>query len=230
MAFGLCGAQRNQRDFRRDAEAHGGSDGAQSPIDIEYRERRLGVAKRRRHVASRVVSISKSAVIRRGHRERPEVRTGNVISNEASGTEAVIEDLHLDLAAVRVACERQLNSQLRSAIERVGIVREQNIWHVSTNERSKGGKQRQAMAARGGRALITDAEKIEMGAAKRELDIFVAKQLHAGLRKEALRGVFGAGINFMIAVAPETSQGRPKQANIVYANFQRGPAAGGELP
>ncbi len=119
MVFGLRGAQRNQRDFRRDAEAHGGSDGAEPAIDIEHRERRLGVAE-----GARVICILKRTVIRRGHGERPEVRTGNVIGDEASGAEAVIEDFHLDLAAVRVAGERQLNSQFGGAIKRVGIVRQ----------------------------------------------------------------------------------------------------------
>src|SRR5260370_3468933 len=137
-----------------------------------------------------MVCILKRTVIRRGHRERPEVRTCDVIGDEASGTEAVIEDFHLDLAAMRVAGERQLNSQLRSAIERVGIVRKQNIWHVSTNERSKVGKHLQAMAARGALALIIGAEKIEMGAAKRQLHILVANQLHSGLRNETLRRPF----------------------------------------
>src|ERR1700745_1157605 len=163
MAFGLGGAQRNQRDFRWDAEAHGGSDGAESAIDIEHGERRLGVAESRRVVAGQAVPIFKRAVIRRGHRERPEVRTGNVIGDEASGTEAMIEDFPLDLAAMRMAGERQLYAQLRGAIKRVGIVRKQNIRHVSTNERSKVGKHLQAMATRGALALIGDAEAIKSG-------------------------------------------------------------------
>ncbi len=81
-------AQRNQGDFRGDTKAHGRSDGAEPAIDIEHRERRLGVAKRRR-----MVCILKRTVIRRGHRERPEVRTCDVIGDEASGTEAVIAGL-----------------------------------------------------------------------------------------------------------------------------------------
>src|SRR4029077_5789126 len=70
-------------------------------------------------------------------------------------------------------------------------------------------------------ALVIDAEKIKVRAAKRKLHIFVAKQLHATLRKELLGGVFGAGINFMVAVAPENAEGCAKSANFLDAIGQR---------
>src|SRR5258708_28439040 len=81
------------------------------------------------------------------------------------------------------------------------------------------------MAAGCALALVIDAKEIEMRAAKRELYVLVAEQLHAGLRKEALRGIFGPCVNFMVAVAPEDSEGRTKVANLLDAIGQgvRGP-------
>src|ERR1700756_2891656 len=96
----LRAAQGDQRDFRWDAEAHGGADCAESAIDVEDGKRRLRVARARRFVARRIVYVFKCADIRSGHGERPEVRTRNVVRNKARGTQAMVENLHLDLAAV----------------------------------------------------------------------------------------------------------------------------------
>ena len=54
---------------------------------------------------------------RGGGEQRALVESGDVIGDEAGGAEAMIEDFHLDLAAVGVAGERKLNAEFRGAIE-----------------------------------------------------------------------------------------------------------------
>ena len=68
-----------------------------------------------------------------------------------------------------------------------------------------------------------------MRAPKRELHVLVAEQPHTGLRKEALRGIFGPGVNFMVAVAPEDAEGRTKVANFIDAISQRVRGPGNEI-
>ena len=46
----------------------------------------------------------------------------------------MVENFHLDLAAVSVTRERQLDAQLGGAMERIGIVGEENVGHVSAHE------------------------------------------------------------------------------------------------
>src|ERR1700687_3147346 len=85
------------------------------------------------------------------------------------------------------------------------------------------------LAAKRALALVIDAEKIKLRAAKRELHIFMAKQLHAGLRKECLRGIFRPGVNFMVAVAAENAKGGAKSANFLDAISQRIRGSGDEI-
>src|ERR1700687_2910881 len=102
----LRAAEREQRNFRRNTEAHGGTDRTQSAIDIEYRERWLGVAGSQRLVARRIVCLFQSPEICCGHGERPEVRAGDVIGDKARGAESMIEAFYLDLPAVGVPRQR----------------------------------------------------------------------------------------------------------------------------
>src|SRR5437879_694491 len=85
------------------------------------------------------------------------------------------------------------------------------------------------MAAGGALALVIDAEKVEVCTAKRELHIFVAKQLHARFRKEALGSIFGPGVNLVIAVATENTEGRAKLAYFVNAIGERVGSSGDEI-
>ena len=148
-AYALCAAQRDQRDFRGDAESNGGADGAESAIDVEYGKRRLRMTGGRRAVVRRIVCILERTIIGRGHGERAEVGAGNVVGDKTRRAQAVVKDFDLDLAAVSVTGQRQLDAKLRSAIKRVRIVREQDVRHVLTNQGSEIGKHLKAMAARG---------------------------------------------------------------------------------
>src|ERR1700730_1256328 len=190
---------------------------------------RLGMGGTRRPVARRIVSILQCAVVRRWHGERAEVGARYVVGHKAGWTKAVIENFHLNLASVRMPGQRQLNAQLRRTIESVGIMREQNVWHIAANQRSKIGKHLQAVATGTTLALVVDAKEIKLGAVKCELRIFVAKQLHARLCKEVLCGVFSPSVNFMIAVAPENAERRVKLAYLIDAIGQRVGGSGDEI-
>src|SRR5713101_4114797 len=100
-------------------------------------------------------------------------------------------------------------------------MREQNIGHIPANEGREIGKHLQALTAGGALALVIDTKKIKLRATEGELNIFVAKQLHASLREEALGSVFGPGINFVIAIASKHAEGRAKITDFLDAIGQR---------
>src|SRR5579859_2783265 len=77
------------------------------------------------------------------------------------------------------------------------------------------------MAARGAFALIVDAKQIKLRAAKGQLHVFVAQQPHPGLGKENLCGIFGARVDFVVAVAAEIAKRSAEIADFVDAIFQR---------
>src|SRR5256885_3319175 len=130
---------------------------------------------------------------------------------------------------MRVPSERELNAELGGAIERVRIVREQNIRHVSAHQGSEIGEHLKAMTTGGTLALVIDTEKIEVRAAKGERHIFMAQQLHARFRKEALGSIFGPGVNFMITVATKNTERGAKLAYFFDAIGQRIGSPGDEV-
>src|SRR5882672_1914277 len=127
-----------------------------------------------------------------GAKERALVEAGDVIGDEARGAEAVVENLHLNLAAVRVASERKLDAKLGGAIKTVRIVRKKNIGHVAADERFDIGQSLLSLAVGGAFALIIHAEEIELRALESNLSILVAQELHAGLGVEISRFVLHA--------------------------------------
>src|SRR6184192_2291797 len=60
-------------------------------------------------------------------KKRTLVKARDVVGNEARGTEAVVKDFHLNLATVSMSSQRKLDAEFGSAMERVWIVREENI-------------------------------------------------------------------------------------------------------
>src|SRR5260221_144277 len=122
---------------------------AEPSIYVETGSRALRVAGDGRNVARRIVCILQRTVIRGGHGERAEIRSGNIVGDKTRGAEAVVENFPLNLTAMRVPSQRQLDAELRGAVKRVRIVREQDVRHVSTNEGSVIGKHLKAMAAGG---------------------------------------------------------------------------------
>src|SRR5258708_22072051 len=133
----------------------------------------------------------------------------------------MVENFHVDLAAVGVAGEGKLNAEFGGAIEGIGIVREENIGHVAADEGLKLRERLDLLAASRALALIVNADKIELRAPERELGIFLAEKLQTGLGKEALRLVFGAGANFMVAIAAPDAKRRAQPANFVDAISER---------
>jgi len=65
----------------------------------------------------------------------------------------------------------------------------------------RAGEQTNAAAARSALALIVDTDQIQLRTTVVDDRVFLAQQLHSGLRKEPLRAILGVGINFVIAVA-----------------------------
>src|SRR5882724_7883765 len=150
----LDAAKDEQRDFRRHAKADGSADGAESAIHVDAGHGR------RMHGHRRLVTGRGSAFIERSRKKGALVQAGDVIGDKTRGAEAVIEDFHLDLAAVGVAGERELNAEFRGAIETIRIVRKKNVGHVATDERLDASESLLALAAGGALALVVYADEI----------------------------------------------------------------------
>src|SRR5437879_7638160 len=87
------------------------------------------------HGHRRLVTGCGSAIIDCCAKERALVEAGDIVGDEARGAEAMVENFHLNLAAVGVAGERKLDAQLRGTIKTIWIVRKKNIGHVAADER-----------------------------------------------------------------------------------------------
>src|SRR6266571_3783330 len=122
----LSAAQDNQTDFGGHAQAYGCTNGAEAAVDVEVRhggrlrgEERWAEGSRR----ARRARGGRGAVPGNGRKKRTVIEAGDVVGYEARGAETMVEDLHLDLTAVSVTRERELDAQLGGAMERIGIVR-----------------------------------------------------------------------------------------------------------
>ncbi len=129
----------------------------------------------------------------------------------------MIQDFHLNLAAVRVTGERQLNAEFGGAIERIRIVREENIGDIATHQRLDTRKKLLLLSAAVVFTLIIHAEQIELGALERNLLVRMAEQLHPCLSIEIACFIFRVRIDFVIAIAAPSPQGRIQMADLVHA-------------
>src|SRR5437899_11560617 len=113
------------------------------------------------HGHRRLVTGRGSALVDGCREKRALVEAGDIIGDETRGAEAMIEDFHLDLAAVGVAGERKLDAKFRGAIETIRIVRKKNIGHVAADERLDAGESWLALAGGSARELVVDSDGIE---------------------------------------------------------------------
>ena len=102
---GLSTAQDNQTDFRRHAQAYGCADGAEAAVDVEVRHGGRLRGEERWAEGSRRARGGRGAVPGSGRKKRTVVEAGDVVGDEARGAETMVENLHLDLAAVSVTRE-----------------------------------------------------------------------------------------------------------------------------
>src|SRR5258708_17330074 len=121
------------------------------------------------------------------------------------------------LTAMGMTGEGKLDAEFGSAIERVWIVRKQDVRHVAADQRLDIRKGLLSLAAARPFALVIDADEVEGGALESNLSIFVAQQFHAGLRVVIRGFVFRAGVDFVVAVAAPDTQRSTEAANIVDA-------------
>src|SRR5258708_35937597 len=98
----------------------------------------------------------------------------------------MVEDFDLDLSAVGVTGEGKLDAEFGGAIERVRIVRGQNVRHVAADERLDIRKGLLSLAVASTFALVIDADEIEGGALGSNLRVFLAQQYHSALRVEMI--------------------------------------------
>src|SRR5262245_30776504 len=149
-------AQHEQRNLGRDTESNGRTNSSQAAIHVDG-----GVRTLKRGCMQKLLRSNRL----RWRKQRPHIQARHIVRDEARRAQAVIENLHLYLSAVRVARKRQLNAQLSRAIERVRIVRKQDVRHVLTNEGLQAGKQRDATAARSSFALIVHTKQVQLRSA-----------------------------------------------------------------
>ena len=74
----------------------------------------------------------------------------------------MVKDFHLNLATVSMSGQRKLDAEFGSAMERVWIVREENIGHVAADQRLDIRKGLLLLAIAHPFALVVDADKIEL--------------------------------------------------------------------
>jgi hypothetical protein len=225
----LGSAKDDQADFWRDAQAYWSADGAKAAIHVDMSHwTRSGGEERRAECASGR-GVRSGAVIRGRRKERALVKAGDIVGDEARGAEAMVEDFDLDLPAMSVTGERKFDTEFGGAIESIGIVRKQNVGHVAPDKRLDTSKSLLALAAGSPFALVIDADEIELRALKTNLRVFVAQHFHARLRVEVGGFVFGASVDFVIAVAAPGAEGSVKTANFLDAIGDGIAGAGDEI-
>jgi len=134
----------------------------------------------------------------------------------------VIHNLKLNLPAVSMPSETELNAQLRRAPKRIRIVREQNVRHVAPNQRLNLVQHRpHRLPARHVVALIIDAQQIEAPSIVLDNRVGRPQQPHALFAKEPFGIVFHSRINFVIAIASPNAQRRAQSAQLGNADVQR---------
>src|SRR4029077_15182940 len=213
----LGGAKDDQADFGRDAQAYWSADSAKAAIHVDMSHRGRGRGEERGTEQPSGGGVGSSAFIESGREEGALVEAGDVVRDEARGTEAMVENFDLDLSAVSVTGERKLYAEFGGAIESIGIVRKQNVGHVAPDKRLNASESLLALATGSPFALVIDADEIELRALKTNLRVFVAQHSHARLRVEVGGFVFGASVDFVIAVAAPGAEGSVKTANFLDA-------------
>src|SRR5260370_23444806 len=136
----------------------------------------------RRAERSSGARVRSGTFIESGREERALVKAGDVVGDESRGAQAMVEDFDRNLAAVGVTGEGKLDGEFGGAIERVGIVRKQNVRHVAANQPLDIRKGLLLLAVARPFALVIDADEVEGGALESNLSVFVAQQFHNGLR------------------------------------------------
>ena len=154
----LGGAEDDQADFGRDAQAYWSADGAKAAIDVNVRHGNERQSGERRAESASGGGVRSGAIIERRGEKRALIEAGDVIGDEARGAEAMVEDFDLDLSAVGVAGERKFDAEFGGAIEGIGIVRKENVGHVAPNEGLDTGESLLALAAGRAFALVINAE------------------------------------------------------------------------
>src|SRR5882724_2317474 len=112
----LGAAKDEQRNFWRNAEADGSADGAEAAIHVDAGHGR------RMHGHRRLVTGRGSTFVDGCREKWALVEAGDIVGDEARGAKTMVEDFHLDLAAVSVAGERKLDAEFRGTIKAVRIV------------------------------------------------------------------------------------------------------------
>ncbi len=101
----LSAAQDNQTDFGRHSQTHGSADSAEAAVDVEVRHGGRLRGEERWAEGSRRARGGRGAVPGSGRKKRTVVEAGDVVGDEARGAKTMVENLHLDLAAVSVTRE-----------------------------------------------------------------------------------------------------------------------------
>src|SRR5271166_5279557 len=136
-----------------------------------------------------------------GHlRHRQLVQARYKAGHEPCRTPRVLEDFYVDLAAVGVACETQLDAESGSAVEGIWVVRKQYVNHVLADKRFDAAQRGQYRPGQMDVALVVDADQVKVLAIPIELGGRVPKQFHAVILKEGFGRVFGVRIDFVVAI------------------------------
>ena len=141
----------------------------------------------------------------------------------------MIQDFHLNLAAVRVAGKGKLDAKFGSAIKRIGIVGEENVGHVAAHERLDTREKLLSLPATVVLALVIHADEIEFGPVECNLRVGLTEQIHARLRIEISRFILRVRVDLMIAIATPGAQRSMQTANFLDAVGNRIPGASDQI-
>src|SRR5712691_7953974 len=114
------------------------------------------------------------------------VKAGDERRKKSRGAEAVVEDFDLDLTAVGVPGELELDPQFGGAQKGIGIVGKKDVGHIAADQPPDVREHLQALPAGRTLALIVHPNQVELRAAPGELRILLAEQTYARAMKQQI--------------------------------------------
>src|SRR5262249_5205158 len=122
-----------------------------------------------------------------------------------------------------------LDAKLGGAVERIRIVRQEDVGHITPNQALRTSQKLLSLAAAVVFALVIDTDQIELCVPKSELGVFLAEQFHAGLRIEIAGFIFDARVNLVVAIAAPSAERSAQIANFLDAVGDGIPGASDEV-
>src|SRR5579862_4446714 len=155
-----------------------------------------------------------------GGAERTLKQAGGIWREELGRAEAMIQNLDAHLPAMRVAGKHQLDAEFRCARKRIGIVRKENVGHITAHQGVRVHEHDETAATGAAGELVIDADEIELRAAPTDLRVLLPEKFHTVLGEKLGGQMLSVRINLMISVATPHAQGRAEAGEFADASLE----------